>query len=125
MISIEEVITIHEEVIRIFGGKLGLRDRNLPDSAIHRPYASLSDQELYSSLEEKAAAILESIVNNHPFLDGNKRVGYVLCRLTLLDHGYDINATQQEKFELVMSVSRGDWQFENIVEWLRVHTTHL
>lgn len=75
--------------------------------------------ELYPSPEEKAAALLESIVINHPFFDGNKRLGYVLMRLILMESGKDIEATQEEKYQLVISVAKGELNSIGITQWIR------
>jgi death on curing protein len=75
--------------------------------------------ELYPQPVDKAAAILESIAVNHPFIDGNKRTAYVLARLWLLRSGIDIEASQSEKYEMVMRVSKGEWGFDEIRDWLQ------
>ena len=93
MLDISDVLLIHERLIREFGGASGLKDRGLLESAIFRPFQSFGGQELYQSIEEKASAILESILINHPFVDGNKRTGYTLFRLMLLSENMDINAS--------------------------------
>ena len=69
-----------------------------------------------------AASLIESILNNHPFIDGNKRTGYVIFRLFLINNGIDIKATQQEKYEFVMSIASGKKRFDEIVNWLEKHT---
>ena len=77
--------------------------------------------ELYPEAIDKASAILESVVTNHSFIDGNKRTGYVLARMLLMESGIEITATQKEKYELVLSVSKGEWKFEQIQDWLTTH----
>lgn len=72
MISAEEALEIHSILIEKFGGTHGVRDKSLLDSALHRPYQTFDSKELYPTLIDKAAAILESIVKNHPFVDGKK-----------------------------------------------------
>lgn len=118
MIETEDVIKIHKLLIDQFGGSHGVRDERSLNSAINRPFATFDQQELYPEPIEKAAAILESIVTNHPFIDGNKRTGYVLARLLLFKAGLNIEATQEEKFEMVISVSKGQWKFKQIKDWL-------
>lgn len=83
MIDIKEIIHIQEILIDKFGGVKGVRDLNLLESAISRPFQTFDNTDLYKSPIEKAAAIIESILINHPFIDGNKRIGYVLMRLML------------------------------------------
>jgi len=118
MISTEEVLKIHKLLIDQFGGSHGLRDKSSLNSAINRPFATFDQQELYPEPVDKAAAILESIVTNHPFIDGNKRTGYVLARLLLLKSGLDLKATQEEKYEMVIAVSKGEMKFEHIRNWM-------
>lgn len=118
MIRQEDALKIHKLLIDQFGGSHGVRDEGLLNSAINRPFATFDQQELYPKPIEKAAAIIESIVTNHPFIDGNKRTGYVLARLLLLKSGLDIKATQQDKYEMVIAVSTGEWKFEQIKDWL-------
>jgi len=118
MISTEEAFKIHKLLVDQFGGSHGVRDKNSLNSALNRPFATFDHKELYPSPIEKAAAILESIVTNHPFIDGNKRTGYVLARLFLLKSGLDIESTQKDKYEMVIAVSKGEWKFEQIKTWL-------
>lgn len=122
MISEREVLEIHSVLIEQFGGSNGIRDQGLLDAALNRPYQTFDGQELYPTAVEKAAAILESIVKNHPFIDGNKRTGYVLARLILMEKQLDINANQEQKYQFVISVSTGGINFDQIKEWLEVHT---
>ena len=121
MISLEEVERIHEILIDKFGGKKGLRDKGLLESSIQRPFQTFDQRELYPEPVDKAAAILESIISNHPFLDGNKRTAYVVARLVLRENNLDIKATQVEKYEFVISAATGSIRFNQIKEWLTNH----
>ena len=118
MISRNEVIEIHSILIERFGGSNGIRDNDLLDSALNRPYQTFDGKELYPTPIAKAAAIIESIVKNHPFIDGNKRTGYVLARLILMNENIDILANQEQKYQFVISISTGDLTFEEIKDWL-------
>ncbi|MBC7524422.1 MAG: type II toxin-antitoxin system death-on-curing family toxin [Flavobacterium sp.] len=122
MIEIKDVLNIHDILIDKFGGSKGVRDLGLLESAINRPFATFDNLELYQSPEQKAAAILESLLINHPFVDGNKRTAYVLMRLILLENGMDIIADQNEKYEMVISASTGNIRFDEILEWIRTRT---
>ncbi|MBK0382233.1 type II toxin-antitoxin system death-on-curing family toxin [Pedobacter sp. SD-b] len=122
MIEIKDVLNIHNILIDKFGGSKGVRDHGLLESAINRPFATFDNLELYESPEQKAAAILESILINHPFVDGNKRTAYVLMRLILLENGLDIAADKNEKYEMVISASTGNIRFDEILEWIRTRT---
>lgn len=114
---------IHTRVIKEFGGADGIRDRGLVDATISRPFQTFDGQELYPSAIEKAAAVIESVLNNHPFVDGNKRTGYVLLRLILLNNNLDITATQAEKYDFVIRIANGTDKFEQIKSWLEKNVT--
>lgn len=118
MISLKEAEQIHNLLIEEFGGAKGTRDLGALDAAINRPFATFDQQELYPNPEEKAAAIIESILINHPFIDGNKRTGYVLMRLLLLQSGLDIKAEPDDKYEFVISIATGKLQFDGIKKWI-------
>ncbi len=118
MISIENAIKIHSLLIEKFGGTSGIRDNNLLESALARPYQTFDKNELYKSPIEQASALIESIITNHPFIDGNKRFGYVAMRLLLLEAGFDINATENEKYEFVLAIAKGELKFSGICDWI-------
>lgn len=119
MITLKEVLFIHKQAISKFGGATGVRDYDLLESAIKRPYMTFDSVDLYPNIEDKASAILESIVKNHPFVDGNKRTGYILMRYLLLKSGKDIEADKNEKYELVIGVAEGKISFEEIKNWIK------
>ena len=121
MISEKEALEIHAILLERFGGSSGIRDHALLDSALNRPFQTFDGNELYPSPIEKAAAMLESIVKNHPFIDGNKRTGYVLARLCLMKERVDMLADQDQKYAFVVDISTGKMDFEQIKEWLERH----
>jgi death on curing protein len=121
MIAFSDAIIIQSILIDKFGGTSGLRDRNMLESALMRPYQTFDGKELYDSPEKKAAAIIESLVTNHPFIDGNKRFGYVAMRLLLMESGLDINATQQEKYIFVINIAKGHIRYDDIYRWIHDH----
>jgi len=118
MIDPEEVLGFHNELIEKHGGANGTRDNNLLLSALARPYMTFDRQELYPTPAYKAAAVFESIVINHPFMDGNKRTAFLLLRLILQDEDYDISASEDDKYEMTISASIGELRFEGIVSWI-------
>ncbi len=118
MIALQDAINIHKILIEKFGGTTGIRDRDLLESALLRPYQTFDRKELYNTPVKKAAAIIESIVTNHPFVDGNKRFGYVAMRLLLMESGMDISATQQQKYDFVIQIAKGELKFEGIHDWI-------
>ncbi len=118
MISVQQALEIHKIAIEKFGGAFGIRDLSGLESALARPFQTFGGEDLYPTIEEKAAAVGESIIMNHPFIDGNKRTAYVLMRLTLMEFEFDIIASQDEKYTMVLSASTGDIRFDQIVFWL-------
>jgi death-on-curing protein len=119
MINIDEVGQIHQVLVDNFGGSNGLRDVTALQSALARPFQKYNNLDLYPTVLEKVAAILESILTNHPFVDGNKRTGYTVMRLYLLINGFDIEATTDEKYEFIMNIASGTLKYQEIVVWLR------
>jgi len=118
MIEFLDAINIQKILIERFGGATGIRDRGLLESALSRPYQTFDGKELYDTPSKKATAVIESIVINHPFIDGNKRFGYVAMRLTLMESGQDIFASQQEKYDFVIKIAKGELKFEGINNWI-------
>lgn len=119
MIEIKDVLNIHNILIEKFGGSKGIRDFGSLESALNRPFATFENQDLYPTPSDKAAAILESILINHPFIDGNKRTAYVLMRLILIENGFELIANQEEKYKMVISASSGNIRFEEIKNWIQ------
>jgi len=121
MIKLDQAIAIHQVLIEKFGGASGIKDRGALEASLNRPYATFDKKDLYPSPVDKAAAILESILINHPFIDGNKRTGYVLMRMTIMECGLDIKASQNEKYDFVIQVTEGKQDISRIKEWITSH----
>lgn len=122
MIDINDVLRLHSMLIERYGGSFGVRDEAMLESAINRPFMTFDSIDLYPTPLEKAAALIESIAKNHPFIDGNKRTAYYLSRKFLNQNGLDITTTENEKYDFVIAVASGTLDFEGIVEWLNHHT---
>jgi death on curing protein len=118
------VLETHEVLIHRYGGAQGVRDMNLLHSALFRPYATFDGVDLYATPVEKAAAILESIITDHPFIDGNKRTGYILMRSILILNDMDIFASQADKYKFVIEVTEGKHSIDSIKEWIEQHLVH-
>ncbi|HET8810423.1 MAG TPA: Fic family protein [Flavobacteriaceae bacterium] len=123
MIDLKDVLLIHKVLIDKFSGIKGVRDKAALESAINRPFATFDQTELYPETIDKAAAVLESIIINHPFVDGNKRTGYVLMRFVLLKDNLDIEASQVDKYNFIIAISKGEMTFEMIKNWLVENVT--
>lgn len=119
MITKEIVLRLHELSILKYGGSAGIRDEGLMESAIARPYQTFGGEYLYKTVFEQAASIAESIIINHPFIDGNKRTGF-LAMLAVIDHeNFVISTTNDEIYNFTIKISTGELKFEQIVDWLK------
>ncbi len=118
MINIEIVKYFHSILIDEFGGSTGIRDLNALNAAIQRPYSTFDGKDLYPTIYDKAAALVESLVKNHAFIDGNKRIGYVMLRFFLMESGYDLSASQTDKYNFIIEISKGGLDFEGIKKWI-------
>ena len=118
----KQVIYLYQQIIQQSGGTLGLRNEGLLESAVYRPQASFGGQELYPDLFSKAAALGHSLISNHPFVDGNKRVGFEAMRLMLRLNGVDVHASLEAKFNFVMEIAQGKRTEQAIADWLKQHS---
>lgn len=112
------VLFIHEQIVRTFGGAQGLRDPAALASAVARPRATFNRRPLYPSLFEKAAALLESLCQNHPFVDGNKRVAFAAAGLFLERNGWVLDCDEDEAVRFMMQVASGQVRKDEIRIWL-------
>ncbi len=117
MITLEEVLQLHKNSIRDFGGSSGIRGINLLESSITRPFQSFEDVEFYPSAFDKAAAILHSIVKNHPFIDGNKRTGFIAAFALLYRSGNELTASEKDAYNFVVNVASSQILFQEIIGW--------
>lgn len=122
MITKEIILSLHELSIKEYGGSHGLRDEGLMESAIARPYQTFGGDDLYPTPIEKAAAIAESVIINHPFVDGNKRTGFLAMLAVLGEADIVLTAEKDEIYSLVIDISTGEKSFDEIVEWLKKNT---
>ena len=118
MILESDILLLHKLSIVDFGGSEILRDRNLLLSAIARPFHTFDGKELYPSPIEKAAALGESLIINHPFVDGNKRTAFLAMVALLQEYKIELQSEETEVYEFVIAMSTGNKKFKEIVEWL-------
>ena len=118
-LSIEQVLHIHGFQIGRFGGSAGLRDRGALEAAVARPQMTFGGEDLYPELPAKAAALKHSLVINHPFVDGNKRVGAHAALLFVRVNGMQALIPPVELTEVTLSVARGELSAEALAIWLR------
>lgn len=121
LLTVEEIIALHYKLIDRTGGSYGLRDRNLLESAIYSAMSGFDGSEAYPTIEEKAARLMYSLINNHAFVDGNKRIGVFTMLITLKLNDVKINYTQAELISLGLSVAQGETDYEEILCWISEH----
>jgi death on curing protein len=118
-LSLDQILQIHEAQIERFGGATGLRDPGALGSAVARPAMTFGGEDLYPDMPSKAAALMHSLVMNHAFVDGNKRVGVTAAELFILLNGYRLDASDPELEELTLTVAKGELDAEALVIWFR------
>jgi death-on-curing protein len=118
-LSIEQVLALHRLQTSRFGGSSGVRDRGMVESAVARPQMTFGGEDLYADVAAKAAALLHSLVQNHPFVDGNKRVGAHAMIVFLAANDHEPLFDAAELTEMVLQVARGELAVEAIAIWLR------
>ena len=120
-LTIAEVYQMQHLLIERFGGRHGVRDKNAVEAAVFRPQNGY-----YNSLEEEAAALMESLGNNHGFIDGNKRIAFTAADVFLRRNGFflEVDAAEGDEF-IYGSMDRGEFRFPRIVEWIRQHVRPL
>ena len=120
----EEVVAAHYFMMRKMkdADQAGIKDHSLLDSAVHRPEQSLFGEDAYPSLFEKAAALLESLVKNHCFHNGNKRTAYLAVKSFLMVNGYHLKMERYFAVEFIVDIAKGECSFEQITSILQEHS---
>lgn len=117
----DKVLLLQQLVIESTGGTAGVRDFELLDMAINSVYQTFDKKELYPTKEEKGARLGISLVSNHAFIDGNKRIG-ILVMLSFLEiNGIQLRYTDEELVEIGLSLANGTMSFENLLDWILKH----
>jgi len=117
--SKDKVLLLHQLIIQETGGSAGLRDIGLLDSAINNAFATFGGEYLYKTKEEKAASLGYSLISNHAFVDGNKRVGVYVMMTFLEIEGIKMNCTSDDIITLGKSVASGTMKYDEILEWIK------
>ena len=117
----EQIIKLHNSLISKTGGMDGVRDKNLLDSAIKSPFQTFDGKELYPDLYDKASQLCYSLIENHPFADGNKRIGVHLTLLFLKINNVEVKYTQKELIDFGFNIASGKMTRDDIKEWLLKH----
>ena len=121
-LSVSRVLFIHDQMVKRFGGSHGVRDIGLIESAVARPQATFDGEELYPALFEKAASLLQSLLKNHPFVDGNKRTALTSAGIFLKLNNYVLANSHDEEVEFAVAVDNKHLSIEEISDWLKKHS---
>jgi death-on-curing protein len=120
----EIVPIIHADLIHRYGGHSGFRDKHLLSSALAQPKMTSGRKFLHRSIFDKAAAYGFHLSRNHPFIDGNKRVAFVLMDIFLQENGWQLTATEEDAYTTMVALSAGKLTKSQVSTWLRTHSTH-
>ncbi len=117
----EQILLLHTQLIEATGGSDGIRDVGMLESALENPFQTYDGEELYPSIQAKAARLCYGLVKNHAMVDGNKRIGVHAMLVFLALNGYEVEYTQKELSDLILDVAADRKQYEDILQWLLVH----
>jgi death-on-curing protein len=120
-LSKSQVFLIHDQLIAETGGSSGLRDEGMLDSALNAPFQTFGEEDVYPSLQQKAARLCFGLVKNHPFLDGNKRIGAHVMLIFLALNGVELQYSQTELSDLILRLASGEIDTEHIFHWINSH----
>jgi death-on-curing protein len=124
-LSISEVFELHDRIISSSGGSRGIRDLSALESAVNQPRQTFDQKDLYTDVVTKAAALCFSLVMNHPFVDGNKRVRHAAMETFLILNGYEIIASVDDQERVMLRLAAGKISRINFSEWLNNHINHI
>ena len=120
-LSKSQVLLLHEQLIAETGGSSGLRDEGILDSALNAPFQTFAGEDIYPSLQQKAARLCFGLVKNHPFVDGNKRIGAHVMLVFLALNGIKLQHTQRELSDIILQLAAGTIQSSDLLYWILTH----
>ena len=120
-LNLSEALELHRRVIGQSGGALGVLNLGALESALAQPRMTFDGKELYPSIVDKAAALGYSLIQNHPFLDGNKRTGHAAMELFLVLNGFEIQSSVDEQERIILQVASGEVERDTLTLWLHDH----
>lgn len=120
-LSKEQILMLHSQLIEEYGGSDGVRDYNLLDSALENPFQFFGGEELYPTLQAKAARLGYGLIKNHCMIDGNKRIGIHAMLVFLAINGIEIDYTQKELYETILAIADGSLEYEYLLKWILEH----
>lgn len=124
-LTVGEVLEIYGRVMEQSDGGVGILDLGVLESAVAQPHMTFNGEELYPTIIEKASALGFSLIQNHPFVDGNKRTGHAAMEAFLMFNGYEISASVDEQAGIILGVASGKVDRQVFTDWLRDHITEL
>ncbi|MBI5824937.1 MAG: type II toxin-antitoxin system death-on-curing family toxin [Chloroflexi bacterium] len=124
-LTVGEVLEIYSRVMNQSGGSVGILDLGALESAVAQPRMTFNSEELYPTIIEKASALGFSLIQNHPFIDGNKRAGHAAMESFLMFNDYEISASVDEQVEIILGVASGKVDRVAFTEWLKSHVFDL
>ena len=116
-LSKEQILMLHTQLFQQTGGSDGVRDYNLLDSALETPFQSFGGDELYPTIQAKAARLGYGLIKNHSMIDGNKRIGTHAMLVFLALNGIELKYTQKELYETILDVAAGNIEYEGLLQW--------
>ena len=122
-LSKEQILLLHAQLIEEFGGIDGVRDYNLLDSALETPFQTFAGEDLYPTIQAKAARLGFGLIKNHCMLDGNKRIGAHAMLVFLAINGIEMKYTQKELYETVLAVAADNLEYDELLQWVLEHQT--
>jgi death-on-curing protein len=122
-LTVNEVLEIYRRVMEQSGGKMGIREMGALESAVAQPRMTFDGADLYPTIVEKACALGFSLIQNHPFIDGNKRTGHAAMEIFLILNGQQINASVDEQVTVILQIASSKMNRDAFTEWLRSHLT--
>ena len=120
-LSKPQILLLHEQLIAETGGSSGLRDEGMLDSALNTPFQTFAGKDVYPSLQQKAARLCFGLVKNHPFVDGNKRIGAHVMLVFLALNRIELQHTQAELSEVILQLAAGTLQSTDLLDWILSH----
>ncbi|WP_129633868.1 type II toxin-antitoxin system death-on-curing family toxin [Candidatus Oscillochloris fontis] len=120
-LTLTDLLALYEAVMADSGGLIGLVNQGMLESALAQPQATFDQQDLYPSLIEKTAALGFTLIRNHPFVDGNKRIGHAAMELFLILNGWEIVASVDAQEDLILQLAAGTLNRDDLVMWLHHH----
>ena len=120
-LSKKQILMLHTQLIQQTGGSEGVRDYNLLDSALETPFQSFGGDELYPTIQAKAARLGYGLIKNHCMIDGNKRIGTHSMLVFLALNGIELKYMQKELYETILDVAAGKIEYEDLLQWILDH----